>query len=127
VQHDHAHVAFSDLLLTGLTSAAAAQSNSTVAMPERCKRRRRFADLMVFHANQHNVRMCARIARWLDLFASFPSLAGRVPVEVFLQLVPLVHSRYYSIASSFEACPGEVRAIQPARISTVFGLSCRVM
>jgi hypothetical protein len=47
--------------------------------------------------------------RWLDLFNSFPSLAGRVPVEVFLQLVPLVHSRYYSIASSSCACPGEVR------------------
>jgi sulfite reductase (NADPH) flavoprotein alpha-component len=51
------------------------------------------------------------LGRWLDLFKSFPSLAGRVPVEVFLQLVPLVHSRYYSIASSSDACPGEVHAL----------------
>ena len=38
--------------------------------------------------------------RWIDLFRSFPSLGKKLPIEVFLQLIPLMHARYYSIASS---------------------------
>eukprot|EP00898_Chlorokybus_atmophyticus_P007291 jgi/Chlat1/7563/Chrsp63S00556 len=38
--------------------------------------------------------------RWADLFQEFPSLSGRVPFEVFLQLAPALYPRYYSIASS---------------------------
>ena len=46
--------------------------------------------------------------RWLDIFNAFPSLSGSLPVEVFLQLVPLLHARYYSIASSHWAVPNQV-------------------
>lgn len=63
--------------------------------------------------------------RWIDLFKSFPSLGKKLPVEVFLQLVPLMHARYYSIASS----PWKERdqaslprhALKPPRISVQDG------
>jgi hypothetical protein len=33
--------------------------------------------------------------RWQDLFTLFPSLVGRIPLETFFELMPLVKPRYY--------------------------------
>ncbi|KAK9824802.1 hypothetical protein WJX74_009932 [Apatococcus lobatus] len=52
-------------------------------------------DPVLFEAWSNHTRL-----RWIDLFKSFPSLGKKLPIEVFLQLVPLMHARYYSIASS---------------------------
>ncbi len=57
--------------------------------------------------------MCQIWCRWIELFKEFPSLVGKLPVEVFLQIVPLVHARYYSIASSHWDNPEEVTNSAP--------------
>lgn len=49
-----------------------------------------------------------QLPRWRDLFQLFPSLVLQVPMATFLQLVPLIKPRYYSISSSSAATPGEV-------------------
>ncbi|KXZ51504.1 hypothetical protein GPECTOR_12g467 [Gonium pectorale] len=46
--------------------------------------------------------------RWADLWREFPVLAGRVPAEVFFQLVPVIKSRHYSISSSSAQHPGQL-------------------
>ncbi|KAG2438015.1 hypothetical protein HXX76_005629 [Chlamydomonas incerta] len=46
--------------------------------------------------------------RWSDVWKEFPALAGRLPVEVFLQLVPVVKPRHYSISSSAAHHPGQL-------------------
>ncbi|KAG2450636.1 hypothetical protein HYH02_004476 [Chlamydomonas schloesseri] len=46
--------------------------------------------------------------RWCDVWKEFPALAGRLPVEVFLQLVPVIKPRHYSISSSAAHHPGQL-------------------
>ncbi|KXZ51520.1 hypothetical protein GPECTOR_12g483 [Gonium pectorale] len=46
--------------------------------------------------------------RWADMWKEFPVLAGRVPPEVFFQLVPVIKSRHYSISSSSAQHPGQL-------------------
>eukprot|EP00899_Mesostigma_viride_P019797 jgi/Mesvir1/27819/Mv07497-RA.2 len=38
--------------------------------------------------------------RWIDTFELFPSLANKLPLNIFFQLVPLIVPRAYSIASA---------------------------
>ncbi|GAQ90485.1 hypothetical protein KFL_006460015 [Klebsormidium nitens] len=49
--------------------------------------------------------------RWVDIFDRFPTLSRKLPVEVLLQIAPSIHPRYYSIASSMLASPGEVHVV----------------
>jgi len=54
--------------------------------------------------------------RWVDMFDSFKSLVGNVPLEIFLMLVPTHHARLYSIASSPAASKDEIHIIVSRRV-----------
>jgi len=54
--------------------------------------------------------------RWVDLFDSFKSLAGNIPLEIFLMLLPTHHARLYSIASSPKNAKNEIHIIVSRRV-----------
>merc|ERR1719498_510305 len=53
--------------------------------------------------------------RWVHLFESFPSLRERVPLEIFLMLLPTPVPKLYPIASSPSLSSEEVQLVVPRR------------